>query len=217
MKHGRVENGHYPALLGYRTLECGGATKHAVLKQRDTAGGKWLFILCLDNGRTMGSALVQRFITLSSVPQECIGTCFPLAYSLFSTAKCAWIAVLIDLLSDDVDVLLGRLCLMIHKATWLRDLFHGAQSGDNAVWCCSWKVLFILSRSVCARALVCSLHCGSDVMLPHLFPRWDCVLVSTARYLSVSAVGKYPKLTLRIKLPDQRNKDICAELLFVLV
>lgn len=156
MKHGRVENGHYPALLGYRTLECGGATKHAVLKQRDTAGGKWLFILCLDNGRTMGSALVQRFITLSSVPQECIGTCFPLAYSLFSTAKCAWIAVLIDLLSDDVDVLLGRLCLMIHKATWLRDLFHGAQSGDNAVWCCSWKG-FVYSQQECVCTCACVL------------------------------------------------------------
>ncbi len=81
--------------------------------------------------------------------------------------------------------------------------------------------LFILSRSacvrVCAHALVCSLHCGADVMLPHLFPRWDCIRACTPRYTSVRAVGKYPKLTLRTKLPDQRNKDRCAELLFMLV
>lgn len=149
-------------------------------------------------------------------PRSALGLVFH--YSLFSTAKCEWIAVLIDLLSDDMDVLLGRLCLMIHKATWLRDLFHDAQTGNNAVWCCSWKgFVYSQQECVCACALVCSLHCGCDVMLPHLFPRWDCILVSTPRYSSVRVVGKYPKLTHRIKLPDQRNKDRCAELLFMLV
>lgn len=89
-------------------------------------------------------------------PRSALG--FVFHYSLFSTAKCVWIAVLIDLLSDDVDVLLDRLCLMIHKATWLCDLFHDAQTSGNAVWCCSWKgFVYSQQECVCVRTCTCVL------------------------------------------------------------
>ncbi len=49
---------------------------------------------------------------------------------------------------------LGRLCVMIHMATWICDLFHDAQTDANTVWCCSWKG-FVYSQQECVCVCVC--------------------------------------------------------------
>lgn len=69
--------------------------------------------------------------------------------------------VLIDLLSDDVDVLLGRPCVVIHKAAWFRDLFHDAQT--SLVLLMKWVCLF--SAGVCEHMHVnlCA-HCFVSLM-----------------------------------------------------